>query len=500
MAPSSDGQIALMQRVRDMAQRDNREITMIEAHGTGTPVGDPVEALSVGSVWAEGRDTPLLMGSSKSNFGHSEPAAGLVGLLKAVVSLERGLVPPTVFRTPNPAIDFNGLGVRLADAVVPMRGDLAVVNAFGFGGTNGCVLLQGPGPVPAPPRRVPKAPFLPLSAPTPEALSALAARWSQHLEGADMARMQRLAAAVWHGRDGAQAEGMGLAFHASDAGWQARFNEIASVFREAGGPDLTAALGAPDTGRIAVSQGLLFATQVATARALIAAGIKVAATIGHSVGEIAAAHVAGLLSLELAAHIILTRSERMQVLAGTGGMAVVNASSSQVTPLLARGVEVAALNGPESTTLSGPKEALTRTLDTLRRARLAAVRLPVTIPYHSAALDPLHAPMQADFADLVAAPGQIAFFGAAAGGHVAGAAFDGAYLWQNARAPVRFQAAAEAAFAAGLRIFAEIAPRPTLVAPLRAIFTDAAEATAVLASADPEMRTGARPADLAARL
>ena len=548
MAPSELSQIALMQRVRDLAGRAPSEVAFVEAHGTGTPIGDPVEAASIGAVWSDGRDAPLPMGSSKSNFGHSEPVAGLVGLLKAVLALEKGAVPPSVFKTPNPNIDFAGLGLQLQETLAPITGPLAVVNSFGFGGTNGCVVLERAAPDRAQPAAKTALPFLPLSAPTQDALQALSALWADQLMGATPTQAKELAAQVWHGRDhgirrlavplddltegrslllraaqtdsasmpaavtdgpgvalvfpgnGAQITEMGVPFYEADPTWRAAFDTIATAFTKADGPDLIAALGNPDLTDLGVAQGLLFATQVATAQRLIHSGAKVAATIGHSVGEIAAAHVAGILTLDQAAQIITLRSTRLQSLAGQGGMAVVSASAQDAGPYLVGGVVVAAQNGPRSTTISGPVDDLTTSLDQLRAARIASVRLSVAIPYHSPALDPLRPQMEADFATLKGSTGNLPFFGGADGGMVAGADFNGPYLWRNARDPVRFDDATKAAVTSGIRHFLELAPRPTLAGPIRAVLDEEAVAFRVLSSADIETQPNATCDALIARL
>jgi len=149
-APNKTAQIAMMRMAAEQAGVDPAQIAFAEAHGTGTPLGDPIEANAIGEVFGGARDAPLLIGSSKTNIGHLEPAAGVAGLIKSALALYRGVLPPSIgFETANPEIAFDGLNMRVAESLMPLRdrGPLAfgLVNAFGFGGTNACAILQGPG-------------------------------------------------------------------------------------------------------------------------------------------------------------------------------------------------------------------------------------------------------------------------------------------------------------------------------------------------------------------
>lgn len=144
-APSKTAQAAMIRTVLERSGIDTRALAFVEAHGTGTPVGDPIEAAAIGEVIREGRDRPLPIGSVKTNIGHLEPAAGIAGLIKAVLALKHGALPASLgFETPNPAIAFDALGLRVPTAMTPIQGRAALVNAFGFGGTNACVVLEGP--------------------------------------------------------------------------------------------------------------------------------------------------------------------------------------------------------------------------------------------------------------------------------------------------------------------------------------------------------------------
>lgn len=209
--PSQAAQTALMRGALEAGGIAPRDLTFAEAHGTGTPVGDPIEAAAIGAVAGKGRAAPLPIGSSKTNIGHLEPAAGIAGLIKAVLALHKGALPPSLgFEHANPEIDFEALNLRVATELEPLPpregGQAALVNAFGFGGTNACALLQGP-PAPAPrtngkavtvavePPPVPLTPVpVPLSAPTRAGLETYAGRLAAALETGGLLAMMPLPA------------------------------------------------------------------------------------------------------------------------------------------------------------------------------------------------------------------------------------------------------------------------------------------------------------------
>ncbi|RMH49870.1 MAG: acyltransferase domain-containing protein, partial [Alphaproteobacteria bacterium] len=533
--PSASRQADLLRLIRDRFGLNPDRLAFIEAHGTGTPVGDPLEARAIGAVYGAARAQPLPIGSAKSNFGHLEPASGLVGLLKAQLALERGQLPATLHvRTPNPNIDFDGLRLALARepvAIPPGPGPwYAGVNSFGFGGANAHALLRQPRPeercapdAPAPARPGP----LTLSAASAESLGRLAAAWRARIAAADPAELPDLvASAAWRrealphrlvalggdraaliaqldahaegrrapglvtgrapregGRtallfsgNGSQWPGMGRHLLASDEAFRARFDEVAALFAGLGGPDLHALIADPELegklGSSQVAQPVLFAVQMALVAALAARGLRPDAVAGHSVGEVAAACTAGILSLGDAVHLVHSRSRALDSLRGSGGMAAISAGAAEVTAALAEaglsGISVAGINSPRSVTVSGDREQLSALLGWLRRKRrVAGVMLDVEIPYHSAAVEPLRARMIEDLRGLVPAPGQLLYASATTGQIADGRALDCDYWWRNARDVVRFQEAVGALVAAGCRAFVEISPRPVLAAYVR---------------------------------
>ncbi|MFE4512976.1 SDR family NAD(P)-dependent oxidoreductase [Kitasatospora sp. NPDC056783] len=387
--PSARAQAALLRRVYGTPGPDARELLYLEAHGTGTPVGDPLECEAVAAALTNrcSPRRPLPIGSVKTNLGHLESASGLAGLLKAVLVLRHRVLPPSLHGLPvNPAIDFSGLGLAPVTAPVPLAagpGGLVGVNSFGFGGSNAHAVLA-PAPAP-PPRNGPPAGPRPVlvSARSPAALPRAAAELADHLETVDGSAFYDLAhtTTVRRGRhpfrtavvasdartaaarlrdvadappvpvptsgavafvycgNGAQWAGMGRQLLTAPADGGA--TDGAAAFRHAVG-EVDAALApllgwsvldelahGTDTARQArteVAQPLLFAVQVGLTAALAAYGVRPAGVAGHSVGEVAAAHACGALDLAAAARVVAHRSRAQARTAGSGRMAAVGLS------------------------------------------------------------------------------------------------------------------------------------------------------------------------------
>jgi acyl transferase domain-containing protein/NADPH:quinone reductase-like Zn-dependent oxidoreductase/short-subunit dehydrogenase/acyl carrier protein len=415
--PNGARQADLMRAVYGAAGVAADDLAFVEAHGTGTAVGDPIEAGAIGAALGAGRSAPLPIGSAKSNVGHLEPASGLVGLLKAQMALERGLLPPTLhLRTPNPAIPFEALNVAPAREAAPL-GERATpwvagVNSFGFGGANAHVAIRqasaaeaAPAQAVAPRRDAP----LIVSAASEEALKALAARWRERLDGVDEDEAAELAAAAAHRRarlprrlvvldsgvearrralgayadgtgggrwaadaaaagasapvafvfsgNGSQYAGMGRSAYAEDAAFRASFDATAACVRAEGGVDLLEELSRPDLGerlaQASVAQPLLFAVQAAIVDALAARGARPAAVAGHSVGEVGAAWASGALSRAQAARLAVRRARRQGPLFGTGAMAAVLASADDARRL----IEQAGIEGVDVAADNSPRGA-----------------------------------------------------------------------------------------------------------------------------------------------
>ncbi|KMO22683.1 type I polyketide synthase [Methylobacterium platani] len=395
--PSGYAQGALLEEIYREAGVALDAITFMEAHGTGTPVGDPIEAGAIGGKLGRGRATPLPIGSIKTNIGHTEPVSGLAGLLKASLALEHDLLPPSLHSAElNPAIPFDELNLAVNRTLLPLprTGEprFAGVNSFGFGGTNAHVILTDPAPVAAAASApVPAPEVLLVSAQTKAALADLAQDYAARLDGADTAEMSRVAAAAAHRRErlpvraaiplrdldaeavtealravaegeeapaaslataveraggvafvysgnGSQWAGMGRDAYALNPVFRARFDETDALFRPLAGWSLKDALFADDLeARLAltsVSQPLIFAIEAASTAALKAVGLAPTAIVGHSVGEIGAAEAAGILTLEQAVKVIFYRSKHQEATRGLGTMAVLLAPVEEVEAFL----------------------------------------------------------------------------------------------------------------------------------------------------------------------
>ncbi|TDL83508.1 SDR family NAD(P)-dependent oxidoreductase [Palleronia sediminis] len=452
--PSERRQADLVASVLAAARVAPDELAFAEAHGTGTAVGDPREALSLGRSVGMQRDRPLPIGSAKSNFGHLEPAAGLLGLLKCQLALEHGLLPATLHaETPNPEIDFAGLNLSVAQAPIEIaargRPWAGLVNSFGFGGANATAVLTQPGAQPVAAGRVPMPPALMLSAGSPASLERLARAWrdraatvpeglagavagaNRHigrlrhrlvapagdadalgvaltgwLDGESGPRAPvRRAEAV--GRDapvafvfcgnGAVHEGMAREIYEGDPIFAATIAEIADLAGPIEGRGLVDHLCAPEDGAYRgglVAQSLLFAVQMGLVEAMAARGLRPGAVLGHSAGEIAAATVAGHLSRDEALGLIRTRCASVEALRGQGGMAALGVGRAAAQGLIDRlglALEIGAENAPDNVTLTGPVPALETALRRARADGIAGKLLAMDYPYHSRLLDPSEA-------------------------------------------------------------------------------------------------------------
>ncbi|PTW50657.1 type I polyketide synthase [Rhodovulum kholense] len=546
--PSADRQAALIEAALAEAGYDPDALAFVEAHGTGTAVGDPREADAIGRVYGRRRALPLPIGSAKSNFGHLEPASGLVGLLKAQMALDRQTIPATLHcDEPNPEIDFAGLNLdvaRSARALPPAgRPWLAAVNSFGFGGANAHAVIRQPRPEENAPdaeaARLP--PALLLSAASEAALTELARSWHALAEAAPADLGARIATANWRrarhrhrlclpaASADALADGLGawlgdarraapgasaettlrdapLAFvyagngamwpgaartlMETDATFRTVFSEIAADFAALGIPGLADRLADPDLearlGEAEVAQPLTFAIQVALTEALAEAGLRPGAVLGHSMGEVAAAIAAGRIARDDGLRIIAHRSRAFEPLRGKGGMAAFAGPRDRIEALIADhglAAEVSAENAPESITVSGTGDALKALARIARSHRIAGRILPISYPYHSAAVETLRPALTRGLARIAPRDGTVPFYSGWDGTRY-DAPLDGVYWWRNARLPVAFREGVRAMAEDGIRVFLEISPRTVLRTYLRDTLAELDCETRVLESLD----------------
>jgi amino acid adenylation domain-containing protein len=527
-APSQDAQAAVLRSAYAAAGVDPRRVAYVEAHGTGTALGDPIEARALGSVLGAERagGEPCRIGSVKTNLGHLEAAAGIAGLLKAALALRHGRIPASLhFQSPNPAIPFTELGLRVqaqaGEWPAPAGARVAGVSSFGFGGTNAHVVLAD-APVEEGAPASPALPVLvPLSARDAGALRQTAARMGALLasDGApplgDVAYTaslrrahhdHRLAVVAASPAEAAERLGdfaagsphpglaagravpgraprVGFVFSGQGPQWWAMGRELLRdepVFRravaavdeavraEAGWSVLDALGASEEASRMAdtsVAQPAIFALQAGLAALWASWGIHPYAVAGHSVGEVAAAYLGGALPLEEAARVIVRRGREMHAATGMGTMAAVGLADETAREVVAPygdRLAVAAFNAPGSTVLSGETAALEEVLAGLEARDVFVRRMTVNYAFHSAQTAPAAERLAAQLAGLAPHPDEVPFFSTVEGAKVDGRALDAAYWGRNVRQPVRFAAAVQAMAAAGCDAFVEVGPHPVL--------------------------------------
>ena len=536
MTPSRTGQAALLRQAYERAGVAPSSVQYLEAHGTGTAVGDPVEIGAISDVIAAGRDpgNRCIIGSSKTNIGHTEAAAGIAGLIKTVLCLRHQVIPPNLhLLTPNPNIPWAELPLTLPTSVTPWPAHdgpaHAGVNSFGISGTNAHVVLeQAPRVVER--QSAESAPsdaahLLVLSAHTPDALVAVAAAHRDLLRdtaGVDVAdlcysaarrrtHLDERVAIVGRTRDelaeklDAFARGESLAgvvrgTARDDAGapvfvfsgigtqWPAmgqRLCDDEPVFRDSMVAcdrairdligisileEIDRAAAASRLQRIDIMQPAIFSVQVSLAALWRSWGIEPAAVVGHSLGEIAAAHVAGALSLDDAARVVCARSGLMHRASGRGRMAAVGLTrddvAARLVPYEGR-IGIAAVNAPTSCAISGDADAVDELAHTLERDGIFCRVLKVDVACHSHHMQPLCAELAEAVASTTPRAATIPLYSTVLARRIDGTELTPEYWVRNLRDPVAFAATMTAMTDDGWRTFVELSPNPALLTPIR---------------------------------
>ncbi len=542
-APNGMAQRELIREALSSAQLDSSRIGFVEAHGTGTALGDPIEVEALAET--VGKPAPdasaCYIGSAKANLGHLEAAAGVVGLIKTVLALEHGAVPPQPkFEKLNPYISLAGSRLQIPRELTPWpRGAAprcAAVSSFGVGGTNAHVIVEEKPVLPARAAKSAGAGLLALSAPSPEALGALAtsclawlretpaslddicftaARRRSHFEhrlAVAGASKEALAERLAERLEGSLAKASGpsavseprVAFVFSGQGpqWYAMGRELLGaepVFRQVieecdalltphSGWSLLAELGKSEgesrLGETEIAQPALFALQIALAALLESWGVRPDGVVGHSAGEIAALHVAGVLSRAEALRIIWHRGRIMQGATGHGRMAQVSSTAEQaresVSPYGER-LSVAALNGPRSSVISGEARALEELLASLAARGVGHRMLPVNYAFHSAQMAPFRDELVATLGSISTAPARVPVYSTVTGA-LASSPPDAHYFGSNVRETVRFESAIASLAADGFQVFVEISPHPVLSAAISECLDARSQSGTVLAS------------------
>ena len=525
-APNGPSQQRVIRAALADAGLDAADVDAVEAHGTGTTLGDPIEAQAILATYGQGRpgDRPLLLGAVKSNLGHTQAASGVTGVIKTVLALRHGVLPATLHvDRPTPHVDWTSGAVRLVTEATewPETGGprRAGVSSFGISGTNAHVVLEGapePEPQPEPVSGAPKArgPFpWPLSARTPRALRAQAARLSARLAADPDVRVpdigwtlatgraalehravlvagdragfvaaldavaEGVAAEVPQGRataetgavfvfpgQGAQWTGMALDLYAQEPVFAQSLRECAEALAPHIDWDLHDVLGDPAAlERVDVVQPALWAVMVSLATLWRSYGVEPAAVIGHSQGEIAAAHIAGALSLEDSARVVALRSRLIHTrLAGRGGMVSVALPREEAARRITPGIEIAAVNGPGGVVVAGEPGALDEFVAACEADGTRARRVAVDYASHTAYVEAIEDELTGLLAGLSPRAARVPWFSTVDGAWLEGTGADGGYWYRNLRRTVGFQHAVETVAAAGYGVFVEVSPHPVL--------------------------------------
>ncbi|GAA4352174.1 hypothetical protein GCM10023165_41020 [Variovorax defluvii] len=540
-APSVDGQAAVIEAALAQSGVDPRSISYVETHGTATPMGDPIEVEGLARAYAAHTADKgfCTIGSLKSNVGHMVTAAGAAGLIKTALALHSEVIPASLhYEAPNPAIDFEATPFTVNSTLRPWpRAEAprrAGVSAFGVGGTNAHVIVEeAPPREPSDPATGPQ--LLLLSARSPAALATAAAQLADHLEThpdlplADVAHTLRVgrkafaqracvvadsidaavaalrtadsparaaaAAAAWVPQpvfmfpgQGAQYAGMGLALHAAERVFREAFDACLAAFEGVLEYDLRARIASDDTGALSatsVTQPATFALEYALARQLMSLGVKPAAMIGHSVGEFAAAVLAGVMRLEDAARLVARRGALMQA-QPAGTMLSVRMAAAELLPLLPEGISLAADNGPSVSVAAGPAEAIEKLRADLEAKGIVARTLQTSHAFHSAMMDPAVAPFEALVRELQLSAPQLPIYSTLTGRLLtAEEATDPHYWARHLRETVRFSPAVrEVQAQLPHPLFIELGPRNTLATLVRQHASKAQPAPAVSLLAD----------------
>ena len=524
-APNGPSQQRVVRTALANAGLSAAEVDAVEGHGTGTTLGDPIEAQALLATYGQDRSEPLWLGSIKSNMGHTQAGAGVAGVIKMVQAMRHEMLPATLHvDAPSPHVDWSAGAVSLLTETQPWPADgrsrRAGVSSFGISGTNAHVIIEA---APAAPREAGRTPtVLPwvVSAKSASALQSQAARLAAHVRAdgdldiadvawtlAGRANFEHRAVVVGDDRDrllagldelagdglagsvirgaaapvgktvfvfpgqGSQWLGMGIELLDTAPVFAQQIEACAAAFAEFVDWSLTDVLrgapGAPGMDRVDVVQPVLFAVMVSLAELWKSVGVRPDAVIGHSQGEIAAAYVAGALSLRDAARVVTLRSKLLRSLTGPGGMLSIACSTERARELLApygSRVSIAAVNGRSAVVVSGDGTALDELVGFCADLELRTRRIDVDYASHSVEVEAIHGALAEALAGIEPQSSRTAFFSTVTGNRLDTAGLDAEYWYRNIRQTVQFDQAVRSACEHGYRTFIESSPHPALIA------------------------------------
>jgi amino acid adenylation domain-containing protein len=515
-APSVQGQSDAIGKALQDARVDARDVSYVEAHGTATPVGDPIEVTALTQAYR--RFTPDVgfcgIGSSKGNFGHLVSAAGVAGFIKVALGLRRRVLPKTpYFQRANPALELDTSPFHVISETVPWPAGrsghrIAGVSSFGVGGTNAHAVLEEAPDAPAPSPSRPEQLLL-LSARSPEAVTAYGERLAGFLEAQPEVSLADVAFTLAAGRrlcaeriavvassaaeaaaalrrakprrveqqqprvvfvfpgQGSQCHRMGLGLYDREVVFSEALDACRAILAPALGGDLLALLDPPGGAEEAdaalrqtrLAQPALFALEYALARQFQSWGVAPSALIGHSVGEFVAACLAGVMSLEDALGVVALRGQLMQS-AQPGSMLSVRLSLAALEKLMPEALDLAAVNAPELCVVGGPSEAIDAFAKTLEGQGIACRKLHTSHAFHSRSMADAAAAIEAPLRRIALRPPSLPIYSTVTGRELTAAeATDPLYWARQLRSPVTFAAAVGAANDAGHALFLDLGPR-----------------------------------------
>jgi phthiocerol/phenolphthiocerol synthesis type-I polyketide synthase E len=524
-APSVSGQAKVVRAAMTEAAVRPDQVDYVEAHGTGTVLGDPIEVAALGQAYADLTDRPLragsvLLGSVKSNIGHLGPAAGMAGLIKTVLALENEQLPPSInYRRPNPAIDFDATPFTVNDRLSawprnPGRPRVAGVSSFGVGGTNAHIIVEE-APAAAVTEDDGRPQLLAWSARTEAPLEAARERLAEYFAGAD-AEFADAVHTLQLSRTGHPVRAALVSASAAEAAEALRAGDPRVVLRRTGtggprricfafpgqgsqqvlmghglyrevphfarvldecfdlfaqhGVDVRPAWRGADPAGIeptGTAQPLLFAVEYATAQALIAAGVQPEVLLGHSVGELSAAAVAGVLDLPDAVRLVAARGRLMAEMPA-GSMLAVGLPERELGDLAAAGLSLAAVNSSDQCVVSGPDDAVRDLADRLRAEGIQCRELRTSHAFHSASMAAAAERFEAEFAHTVLRAPRLRLVSAATGREVTPAEAVAPGFWARQLVqPVRFDLAVDRVLGEAGTLLLEVGPGQALTSLLR---------------------------------